>query len=240
MLLKLFSIEEDYGNKFAWSVISDGICDCLIVLLLLIAWRIRKRKFKKGILFGTVSVELFFVMYYTYGSGYVTNALGFLFLLMPGLTWSLSWKLKRKMEKKKAEAFCLRILVSAVILTAACAVGFNDFRFWFDGCLITAVVILEVWICIRFAFMEYEREKERNRMLWREWLGLFLFSFVASSLLQDGNPLSWLYLNYFCWGRALSVAMPILFAVLYRWLRDRAWSQTLNLALYYVVCMLVF
>ena len=234
----LYGISE-FGMSFryVWYEISGGILDCLIVYLMLCAWRVRKKNLKQAILLGTVSMFAFFVTN-TDSTEALDNVIGILMITAPFICWSVTFKLRHKIEKRKA-AICCGITWSAAVLIVVFVTAIIDEALsWLIGYwLPVTAAVIEGWFCIWAADREYGVEETRRKWLWRTWLGCSAFAILITCLDAYGFYRFWIWS---CWGDAIEAAMPILYALLFRFLMNRKWNEVLKLMLYYGICLFLY
>lgn len=235
VFMYLYGVEVYDSTHYAWYNISDGILDCVLVYMMISAWRVRKANFPNAILLGTVSMLAFYMTFFHYLYSIIEYWLGILGLISPYLIWSVLYKVRQKAEKRKAIEICCviwGITVLAIVFFAA-AFGY-ELKWLHDFVIPIILIILEGCACTWTSAREYKNEEERKKWLWCAWVGSIAFAILLTG--QFSNELS-LFWTMSCWGRVLEAAMPILYALIFRWLMRRKMSSALKLFLYYAFCM---
>lgn len=233
-LLHRYGVDECGVRNYAWYNVSDYYLDCLIVWMMLCAWRVRKTDFSRGLLLGTLSAFTYFCTLSPRMYDLVEFVNGLLALAAPFLVWSVAAKLRGKLEKGKAAVRCGVLWAAAVFVATIAAAFLDGSESWLAGYLVfpAAVVIAEGCVCIWLSVREYGDKKTREKWLWRAWLGCLALTVCITSELSTELR----FWASSCWGAAAEAAMPILYALLLRLLR-RSRNGALTLALYYGFCL---
>ena len=239
VFMHLYGVEVYDSNHYVWYNISDGILDCVLVYMMISAWRVRKANFLHAVLLGTISMLSFYMTFFQYLYSLIEYWIGFLGLIAPFLTWSILYKVGQKEEKHKALEKCCVIWGITVLVIVIGAAAF-DIELIFglirlhDFVIPILLVILEGCACAWVSAREYKQEEERKKWLWSAWIGSIAFAMLLTG--QFSNELS-LFWTMSCWGKVSEAAMPLLYALVFRWLTEKRMSSALKLFLYYGFCM---